>query len=138
MNASVRIAEAEGLLGDIEDFRFCCAHHAWFLDFGIIELPTAADNLQWLAERWGLVDVHGQDAIQAEMASALTVLSDEIPLAPLPEPPKRIYRTPKSVIDAFEWVACNKDAKYLARWLKQHPRDAPYLLKIWERKNAFA
>jgi len=102
MNAPVRIAKArqvapnetpatcvapEGeVLGAIEEFRLCCADQAWFLDLGIIQLQVAADNLQWLAERWGLIDLHGQDTIQAEMASAFTVPGEDIPLAPLPWP----------------------------------------------------
>jgi hypothetical protein len=69
MNAPVKIVEAK-VLGDIEDFHECCADHAWFLDLGIIELPVAADNMQWLAERWGLIQLHGQDAVQQIMPGA--------------------------------------------------------------------
>jgi hypothetical protein len=149
MNAPIRIAEADPLtpdsllekrefLGNIEDFLECCADQAWFLDLGIIELAVAADNLQFLADRWGLIDLQGQDAIQAEMASALTVVHEDIPLVPLPAPPPRIYRTPQSTVDAFFFVLRKGDADYLSRWLVGHPLDAPHLLKIWERKNAVA
>jgi hypothetical protein len=60
----------QAALADIEDFRLCCADHAFFCDLGVLALSVAADNLQWLAERWGLVDLHGQDEIQTLMASA--------------------------------------------------------------------
>jgi hypothetical protein len=69
MNAPVRIVDADAL-GNIEDFHECCAYQAWFLDLGIIELPVVADNMQWLADRWGLIDLHGQDAVQQIMAGA--------------------------------------------------------------------
>jgi hypothetical protein len=69
MNAPVRIVDAEAL-GNIEDFHECCADHAWFLDLGIIELPAAVDNMQGLAERWGLIQLHGQDVVQQIMADA--------------------------------------------------------------------
>jgi hypothetical protein len=69
MNAPVRIVDAE-VLGDIEDFNECCAYQAWFLDLGIIELPVVVDNMQWLADRWGLIEMHGQDAVQQIMAGA--------------------------------------------------------------------
>ncbi len=48
------------------------------------------------------------------------------------------YCTPPSVVDAFLYVVRLGDADYLSRWLAQHPLDAPYLLKIWDRKNALA
>jgi hypothetical protein len=58
------------VLGDIEDFRLGCAEHRFFVELGILALPVAADNLQWLAERWCLVDLYGQDEIQQIMAYA--------------------------------------------------------------------
>jgi hypothetical protein len=63
VNAPVRIAESDAG-GDLADFAECCEAHAWFWDEGWISLQIAADNLQYLAERWSLVDEHGQDAIQ--------------------------------------------------------------------------
>jgi hypothetical protein len=140
MNAPVRIAEAEAV-GDIEDFRLCCAEHRYFLDLGILALPIAVDNLQWLAERWGLTGLNGQDEIQRIMALAVggdQPIAHEIPLVPLPDPPQRTYRIPQATVDAFFYVVRLDDAKYLRRWLAQHPLDAPQLLKIWERKNALA
>jgi hypothetical protein len=51
---------------------------------------------------------------------------------------RRPYATPKSTIAAFWYVVNLGDADYLARWLADHPADAPYLFEIWERKNARA
>jgi hypothetical protein len=53
-----------------------------------------------------------------------------------PEP--RPYRTPQATADAFWYVVRLDDPEYLTRWLAQHPLDAPYLLNIWECKNAIA
>jgi hypothetical protein len=55
-----------------------------------------------------------------------------------PKASPRPYSTPQSTIDAFWYVVSLGDADYLARWLADHPADAPYLFKIWERKNARA
>ncbi|MGY4624582.1 hypothetical protein [Bradyrhizobium sp. USDA 4486] len=67
MNAHVK---AERLvLGDINDFAECCGYQAWFLSRGWIDLQTAVDNMQRLAELWGLVDEVGQDHVQAAMAA---------------------------------------------------------------------
>jgi hypothetical protein len=59
--------------------------------------------------------------------------AEEIPLAP-----RRPYCTPQSTVDAFWYVVRLDNAEYMRTWLAQHPLDAPFLLKIWERKNAFA
>jgi hypothetical protein len=51
-------------------------------------------------------------------------------------PPKRSYRTAQSVVDAFWFVVSNHDDFYLAAWLKRHPADAAFLIRLWEAKNA--
>jgi hypothetical protein len=48
-----------------------------------------------------------------------------------PEP----YRAPQSTVDAFKYVVSLNDADYLARWLANHPADAPELFKIWKSNN---
>jgi hypothetical protein len=130
---------APKVIGDLEDFRLCCAEHRFFVDLGILELPVAVDNLQWLAERWGLVD--DQDEIQSIMARAFGAdqpAADEIPLQPEPQhnwvSKKPNYRTAQSTVDAFFWVARNESTEYLSRWLRDHPLDAPHLRDLWERK----
>jgi hypothetical protein len=46
------------------------------------------------------------------------------------------YRTARSTVDAFLYVASLDDPNYLARWLDQHPSDEKFLCKLWETKNA--
>lgn len=148
--------------GSIEDFRDCADVHAWFHGNGWITLQVAVDNLQTLAERWGLVDELGQDAVQDEMSRAFAFLDEpqlqtdyaarivrqwemadprdrwswtgEAPPPPQPEVPKPSYRTPQSTIDAFLYVVRLDDSDYLANWLSEHPRDIPHLQKLWGRK----
>jgi hypothetical protein len=48
----------------------------------------------------------------------------------VPVPSARPYRTPEATISAFKYVVGLGDADYLARWLADHPADAPTLLKI--------
>jgi hypothetical protein len=59
------------------------------------------------------------------------------------QPPRKIepapaaarqYRTAQSTIAAFFYVASLNDPDHLKRWLAQHPADAPFLLKLLERK----
>jgi len=69
MNAPVRASDLAPL-GDAHDFAECCGTDAWFYSNGWISLHTAVDNLQNLAERWGLIEEIGQDAVQAIMVDA--------------------------------------------------------------------
>jgi hypothetical protein len=50
----------------------------------------------------------------------------------------RPHGTPQSTIDAFWHVVRAEDPQYLARWLAQHPADAPHLHEIWGRKCSTA
>jgi hypothetical protein len=80
MNAPVQVAEADAI-ADIEDFLEVCEQQGWFYSEGWIPLQIAVDNLQYLAERWGLVDLHGQDEIQAAMSFAFAAAEpvDDLP-----------------------------------------------------------
>lgn len=51
-----------------------------------------------------------------------------------PEPAARRepYRPAQSTIDAFWHVHRHESPDYLARWLADHPADAPELFKIWK------
>jgi hypothetical protein len=64
MNAPVRTEP----LGDICDFIEVCDQQTWFYAEGWVTLQTAVDNLQYLAERWHLVALYGQDAMQTIIA----------------------------------------------------------------------
>ena len=69
MNAPVRASDLAPL-GDAHDFAECCDTDAWFYSNNWISLHTAVDNLQNLAESWGLIEEIGQDAVQAIMVDA--------------------------------------------------------------------
>jgi hypothetical protein len=45
------------------------------------------------------------------------------------------YSTPQATVDAFWYVVRLDDRDQLARWLANHPTDAPYLFKIWKAKR---
>jgi hypothetical protein len=62
------VSDNPDISGAIDNFLECCDQQAWFYNEGWISLQTAADNLQSLAERWGLVDEIGQDAVQRLIA----------------------------------------------------------------------
>jgi hypothetical protein len=51
------------------------------------------------------------------------------------EPSARPYCTPEATKEAFKYVASLGDADHLARWLADHPADAPELFKIWKGKR---
>jgi hypothetical protein len=53
---------------------------------------------------------------------------------PVPER-EREYRTPKATEDAFFGVVVRQDKAAQERWLKQHPKDADHLMKLWEAKR---
>ncbi|MBR0974088.1 hypothetical protein JQ572_26130 [Bradyrhizobium japonicum] len=130
-----------------------------------MSLQFAADNLQALAERWGLVDEHGQDEVQRCMSEAFMPLPElpsdyaaqlvrqwelddprdrwrwtgEMQPAPQAEPKQvRAYKPADSTIDAFAYVVRLGDPAYLATWLASHPADAPHLMRLYEAKHALA
>ncbi|MEK9281188.1 hypothetical protein MTR72_16460 [Bradyrhizobium sp. ISRA442] len=166
MNAAVKVSNRR-ILGDVDDFVEVCGQQAWFFSEGWIDLHTAVDNLQRLAELWGLIEEVGQDAIQALMADAFAPMPElpsgyaaqllmrfeldderdrwkwtgELPPKPEPQtelPPRKPYQTPQSTIDAFLHVARSESTEYLTDWLTRHPLDAPHLHKLWKAKCSTA
>jgi hypothetical protein len=82
-------------------FRECAADFAWFYRSGLlVEKAHAVDCAQRHAELWGVVDVCGQDAVQAEIAAAF--ISAEQP---------------------DEIMATDCAAQILQRWEMADPRD---------------
>ena len=71
MNAAVKIADAEPA-ASLQDFRECATDYARFYRSGLLKKADAVDCAQRHAELWGVVDLYGQDAVQAEMALAFT------------------------------------------------------------------
>ena len=58
------------------------------------------------------------------------------PHEPVREPEPATHRTAQATVDAFWHIARNHDADYVARWLAEHPKDAPYLRKLLAEKSA--
>jgi hypothetical protein len=56
-------------------------------------------------------------------------------ISPRPVPAARPYHPPEATVNAFLYVASLDDPDHLARWLADHKRDAPHLLKIWKAKR---
>ena len=164
MTASAAIDHHESARPALIDvFRECAADYAWFYRNGWLEKADAVDCAQRHGELWGVANLYGQDAVQAEMAAAFTsaepdemstdcaaqilrrwemadprdrwIWTGEAPpralsAAPLVNAPQP-YCTPQATIDAFKYIVGLGDREHLARWLAQHPLDAPELRKIW-------
>jgi hypothetical protein len=153
MNAPLQVSETAPH-GDIADFLECCEQQAWFYDEGWITLQTAVDNLQYLGDRWGLVDEIGQDAVQGHMAYTFAVIRETVqPLSydyaaqilksweasyiePPPMRPERRRDPAESTIAAFKYVLSLGDAEYLAKWLRDHSDDAAALVEQIRREEA--
>jgi hypothetical protein len=54
------------------------------------------------------------------------------PIIRTEQPRREPYAPPASTIAAFWHVQRNESPDYLARWLSNHPADAPALYKIWK------
>lgn len=113
----------------IEVFRKRCEARARLFARGEMLLHDAVDELQNAAEGRGLIDLVGQDGVQAIMGSAFAAVR-------LPEEPDMstpsTSQTARSTIDAFYYVVSLNDPDRLKAWLRQHPVDAPTLLKLLE------
>jgi hypothetical protein len=154
VNAPVKITETRAI-PLCEVYREQCELHARLHLQGLISLHTAVDHLQSLSERWHLVALHGQDAIQAEMALAFMsadlmeekydplnyfwqILGQwEADYAKRSKPAKakpKLYEPPESTVQAFWYVVRQNDESYLTCWLAEHPKDASYLKSLLEAK----
>jgi hypothetical protein len=160
MNAAVKIADAEPA-ASLQDFRECATDYARFYQTGVLKKADAVDCAQRHAELWGVVDLYGQDAVQAEMAIAFMdpdtadvrraehspLETNDNPSAPTDADLKsldnsesgdlqavRTYRTPQATIDAFLHKARTENAEQVANWLELHPRDVSTLRKVWKEK----
>jgi hypothetical protein len=162
MNAAVKIADAKPA-ASLQDFRECATDYASYYRSGLLEKAVAVDCAQRHAELWGVVDLYGQDAVQAEMAIAFmdadtadrrargdaALKTNRNPAAPTDAKLKSLdnsesgdlqavqpstYRTPQATIDAFLHKARTENAEQVANWLELHPRDVSTLRKVWKEK----
>ncbi|HEV2159575.1 hypothetical protein [Bradyrhizobium sp.] len=74
MSVHVKVPERL-VLGDFEDFLEICGFEAWYVERGWKSKQLAVDQLQTLAELWGLIDDVGQDRVQAVMAAPFAELA---------------------------------------------------------------
>jgi hypothetical protein len=106
----------------------------------VLKKADAVDCVQRHAELWGVVDLYGQDAVQAEMAAAFSgrsapILPEPASKQPEPEPVQpKPYRTPQATIDAFLHKARTESAEQVANWLELHPNDVSTLRIVWKEK----
>jgi hypothetical protein len=133
---SSSIPNAQAHANPVEVFTARCEARALLFANGEMSLRDAVDELQNAAVGHGLIDLIGQDAVQAIMGAAFAAV--RLPVGPvMPEPDEVMtsgYRTPKSTIDAFWYVVGLNNPDRLKAWLRQHPGDAPTLLKLLESK----
>jgi hypothetical protein len=104
-------------------FELRCWARARLFAQGEFDLHDAVDELQAWAERLGLVEQIGQDAVQAIMAAAFAEVRDLKPAEPeepVPEP-RREQRVAQSTLDAALYVARTGDATRMRRFLDRHP-----------------
>ncbi|KRR22639.1 hypothetical protein CQ14_31005 [Bradyrhizobium lablabi] len=135
-------------------FTGVCENRADLYADGVLTLHEVVDELQAIATLTGLVDAIGQDEVQEIMVGAPSLVPEvaeaceaEIMLRaaalvrewertdPPPTAPVIKRREPKpaqSTIDAFWHVQRLESPDYLARWLENHPADAPALYEIWK------
>lgn len=89
-----------------------------------------------LVRQWELADPRDRWIHTGEPPPPASVRNSDIDARPASK--AKPYRTPEATEQAFWFVVRLDDAEHMRRWLAQHPLDASYLLKLWERKNARA
>jgi hypothetical protein len=67
----------------------------------------------------------------ARIVAEMEALDDPSMRQPPPAQPAP-YRTPQATQDAFWYVVGLKDPERLSAWLRDHPRDTPFLLTLLE------
>jgi hypothetical protein len=108
---------------------------------GDLDLHEAVDALQDAAERTGLVDTLGQDAVQdivAKASDADDAVADVVP-DPTPDPVTEAtpeIRATESTVDALMFSLCERGAAALAEPASQHrlaEMSTPQIQSIIER-----
>ena len=150
MNAHVRVAsplavsdpEIRKLL-QLAGLRFMCSRAQWLNDEGI-KLGKAlksgamtSEEVDTKLEELGALDlVYPELMMPVEYDWAYQHIqrweADGRPKPPKQSKPE--YRTPQATVDAFFGWIVRQDETIQARWLAEHPNDAPYIRKLWEGK----
>jgi hypothetical protein len=150
MNAHVRVAsplavsdpEIRKLL-QLAGLRFMCSRAQWLNDEGIRlgkslkSGATTSEEVDLRLEEMGMLDLVYPELM---MSSDYDWTYQHIQCwgadgRPKPkEQSKPEYRTPQATVDAFFGWIVRQDETTQARWLAEHPNDAPYLRKLWEEK----
>ena len=86
--------------------------------------PHGAD----LVRQWEMQDPRDAWRHTGETAPAASFRNSKPSIVP------RAYRTPKATIDACMWLARYRDLAALREWLRDHRKDAPYLLMLLKGK----
>jgi hypothetical protein len=118
----------EKLIPAIDIFRERCEARAILVEACLFDLQDAVDGLQADAERTGLVDELGQDAVQKMLANAFAIVpwagqleADFKAIADCLETmPKRRTGPARSTIMAAEYLVRQNDSARLKAWLALH------------------
>jgi hypothetical protein len=110
-----------------EIFRACCGARAYLYSIGEYDLHEAVDGLQEHAERHGLIDEIGQDAVQHLMSEAFRHARDPAGVA--------VARAvPQSTLEAADYLLTLNDAERLHEWLgARSAADVEGIFKHWRK-----
>jgi hypothetical protein len=126
MNAPAQWRPLSDITADVlrEMFRERCEARAILCEAAVYGLHEAIDVLQADAERTGLIDMIGQDAVQAMLAVAFGRFLRAAPpgFIPTPENPpaensRPRHRLARSTLDAAEYLVRLNDPERLQAWL---------------------
>jgi hypothetical protein len=120
---------AEKLIPAIDIFRERCEARAILVEACLYDPQEAVDGLQADAERTGLVDELGQDAVQRMMADAFAIVPKEVVIQPplatglgATSKPHRPDGAATSTLQAADYLIQQKDPARLKAWLAKHTR----------------
>jgi hypothetical protein len=95
--------------------------------------PEAA--IEWTDEI-GLDELERRAELRRQEEAGVIAASLEATDRPAPSPAKpKPYRTPESTVQAFWYLVGLEDQSRLNAWLAEHPKDAPFLLKLLKDKQ---
>jgi hypothetical protein len=99
-------------------FRERCEARAVLVEACLFDLQDAVDGLQADAERTGLVDKLGQDAVQKMLANAFAIVPKQTPIST----PLTPIGAARSTLRAADYLIQQKDPARLKAWLAKHTR----------------